>query len=280
MPDPLSDDASALVAALDTRMRELQVQLLARKSPNTLRAYSADLRDFDAYCRARGMTAVPAAPRTIASYVLALAERGMSPSTILRRHASISMAHRLAGHRLSEEGEAMIRPLFAVLRQKLAFSSRKAVLDIGDLHRLLSATPQTATGARDRALVLLGFAGDFGSSELVSLDVEDIDVTDRQLYIRMRRLTSTSSSPGRVVVNPHDEHLDTSPVRALLTWYSLSGIRSGPLFRPINCYGRVGTARLSTRAVAPIIKRMAQRAGLDPRHYAGQSLHAGHGGLF
>jgi site-specific recombinase XerD len=270
-------DSSALIAALEARMSELQQQLLATKALNTLRAYRTDLRDFHAYCQAHGVAAVPAAPLTVARYLVELLERGNKPSTILRRHASISMAHQRAGHRLADLTNIPIRPLLGLLRRQLDLSrSSKAALDIADLRLLLHATPPgTAAGARDRALLLLGFAGGLRSSELVGLDVGDIDVTNQWLWIRLRAPCSKRWAFGRVIEIRRGEHPETCPIRALRAWYSVSGIRGGPIFRPIDRHGRVGATRLTDRAVAPVIKRAAQRAGLDPTRYAGHSFRAG-----
>jgi site-specific recombinase XerD len=267
---------SVQVALLEALMGLLQEQLLATKAANTIRAYATDLRDFQAYCGAHELTALPAAPTTIASYVVELYERGNKPSTILRRHASISMAHQLAGHHLPQGGESLIRPVFRILRRQPYLSSSKAPLNIDDLRLLLTATPpRTAAGARDRALLLLGFAGGLGPNELVTLDIWDIDVSNRQLRIRVRRPSPVSWSSVRQLEIPRGEHPGTCPVQALRAWYSSSGIRSGPLFRPIDRHGRVGATRLTDRAVSLVIKRAAQRAGLDPTRYAGHSLRAG-----
>jgi site-specific recombinase XerD len=268
--------AAVQVAILEALMGLLQEQLLATKAANTIRAYATDLRDFQAYCGAHGLTALPAAPTTIAGYVIELYERGNRPSTILRRYASISMVHQLAGHHLPQGGESLIRPLFRTLRRHLYFSSAKAPLNIDDLRLLLRATPpRTAAGARDRALLLLGFAGGLGPNELVTLDVWDIDVSDRQLRIRVRRPSPVSWPSVRQLEIPRGEHPETCPVQALRAWYSLGGIRSGPVFRPIDRHGRVGATRLTDRAVSLVIKRAAQRAGLDPTRYAGHSLRTG-----
>jgi site-specific recombinase XerD len=274
-PTPMGD-VSAQLTVLEARKLELQRQLLATKATSTLRAYSSDLRDFSAYCRAHGLSALPAASPTIASYVLELVRRGNNPSTILRRHASISAAHQLAGHRLTDERDNLLRPLFGTFRRQLEFAPKKEPLDITDLRRLLQATPPgSAAGARDRTLLLLGVAGGLRPSELVALDVGDIDVSDHRLRIRLRRPNSGRWQFGRVLEIPCGEHPETCPVRALRVWYSVSRIRSGPLFRPIDRHGRVGATRLSDRAVAPVIKRAARRAGLDPTRYAGHSLRAG-----
>jgi site-specific recombinase XerD len=269
-------DVPAEPADLAAEMRKLQLQILMTKASSTLRAYRTDLRDFNAYCQAHGSTALPAAPETIALYLTALVSRGYKPSTILRRRASIARAHRLAGHRFSDVADAFARPLLGTLRQQVHFSAKKPALDVTTLRRMLRATPQrTAAGARDRVILLLGFAGGLRASELIALDVRDIHVTDQRLWLLLPDARTGSWYLAREVTIPRGEHPETCCVRAVRAWYAMSGIRSGALFRPIDRHGRVGGTRLTARAVALVIKRAAQRAGLNPTLYAGHSLRTG-----
>lgn len=257
-------------------MRQVQLQLLATKSANTLRAYRSDLSDFDRFCEARGFVALPATALTVASYVVDLAGRGLKPSTILRRRASISWAHRLGGHRLSGTNDRLLASLLGTFRKQLEFSTSKVELDVPDLGRLLAATaPRGAAGSRDRAMLLLGFAGGFRPSELVALTVEDIHVRGDWLWIRIQPSTSGPLRFGRSIQISRGEHLETCPVRALRSWYEVSGIASGAVFRSVDRHGRIGDASLTQRAVSLVIKRAAVRAGLDPALYAGHSLRAG-----
>jgi site-specific recombinase XerD len=261
---------------LEAEMRKLQLQILMTKASSTLRAYLTDLRDFNAYCHAQGSTALPAAPETIAHYLASLVERGYKPSTILRRRASIARAHRLAGHRFSEVADTFVRPLLGSLRQQVRFSAKKPALDVTSLRRMLRGAPRrTAAGARDRLMLLLGFAGGLRASELVALDVRDIHVTDQRLWLLLPDARTGSWYVAREVTIPRGEHPETCSVRAIRAWYAISGIRTGALFRPIDRHRRVGATRLSARAVALVIKRAAQRADLDPTQYAGHSLRAG-----
>jgi site-specific recombinase XerD len=269
-------DVPAEPADLEAEMRKLQLQILMTKASSTLRAYLTDLRDFNAYCQAHRSTALPAAPETIARYLAALVERGYKPSTILRRRASIARAHRLAGHRFSDVADTLVRPLLGTLRRQVHVSAKKPALDVTTLRRILRATPQrTAAGARDRLMLLLGFAGGLRASELIALDVRDIHVTDQQLRLLLPDARTGSWYVAREVAIPRGEHPETCSVRAIRAWYAISGIHSGALFRPIDRHGRVGATRLSARAVALVIKRGAQRAHVDPTLYAGHSLRAG-----
>jgi len=264
------------IARLEELRQELMVRLLSTKSSSTLRAYNSDLADFQAFCRAEGLVALPATAPTLARYVLALVDRGLKPSTILRRRASISIAHQLFGERLADASDLRMRALLGNFRRQVAFATKKAAIDIDVLRLLLVATSRKGpSGARDRALLLLGVAGGFTSSELVTLGVEDVGVADRRLRIRLRPPSSRPWQYRLPIEIPRGAHPETCPVQALRAWYAISGISNGPVFRPVDRHGRIGQRVLSERAVGLIIKRAAERAGLDGALYSGHSLRAG-----
>ena len=149
-----------------------------------------------------------------------------------------------------------------------------------DLRRLLELLDRTPLGLRDRALLLLGFAGAFRRSELVSLDVEDLEFTPRGVRVQLRRSKTDQEGQGRPVGVPYGVTPETCPVQALERW--LAHVRTvvpdydrGPLFLRLDAAGRVRLARLSDRGVARVVQRWAERAGLDPERFAGHSLRAG-----
>jgi integrase len=130
-------------------------------------------------------------------------------------------------------------------------------------------------GCRDRALLLLGFAGALRRSELVGLDVADVTEGSDGLTVRLRRSKTDQESAGRTLGIPYGSNPVTCPVRAWRAWLELSGITEGAAFRPVDRHGRIGETRLSGQAVALVLKRHAARAGLDPAGVAGHSLRAG-----
>ena len=255
----------------------VQLYMTASKAPNTVRAYGSDMRDFEAWCRAYSQQPLPATPQTVALYLTALAEIGYKPASIQRRRSAISAAHRLAGHLPSPASDWQVQVTMAGINRRLGRApAQKVALSIADLRTLLAATAsETAAGARDRALLLLGFAGGFRRGELVALDVEDLAVTDQGLRVTIRRSKTDQEGVGREVGIPWGGQTTTCPIRAVGAWRVAGHIDSGPLFRPIDRHGRVGATRLSDRAVARVIQRAAEHAGLDPRRYAGHSLRAG-----
>jgi site-specific recombinase XerD len=249
----------------------------ASKAPNTLRAYRSDWADFSLWCATSELVPVPAAPETIATYLASLADAGAKASTIQRRLSAISQAHQLAGHTPSPTSEWVVRATMAGIRRTLGTASaQKAPVATAELRRLLAATPaDTLAGLRDRALLLLGFAGGFRRSELVAIDVSDLDETEDGLRVRIRRSKGDQEAAGRDVGIPRGQHPATCPVRAVRDWRQAAGILEGPVFRPVNRHDHVQPQRLSDKGVARIVKRAAERAGMDAAAYAGHSLRAG-----
>lgn len=144
-----------------------------------------------------------------------------------------------------------------------------------DIRTMVQALPDNLLGLRDRALLLLGFAGAFRRSELVGLDVEDLRLEVQGLVVHLKRSKTDQEGAGRDIPIPYGRNLDTCPVNAIQEWITSSGITSGPIFRGVDRHGNVSSRRLTGRAVANIVKRSAKRAGLDPDNYSGHSLRSG-----
>src|SRR5690606_15219863 len=142
-----------------------------------LRAYRKDWADFTAWCESQGLCPLPAAPEVVASYISVLADGGKKASTIRRRLASISRAHQAAGYASPTQAAAVREAWRGICRQHGTQQPGKAPILIETLRAMVAALPSGMIGIRDRALLLLGFAGAFRRSELVGLDVEDIEET-------------------------------------------------------------------------------------------------------
>jgi integrase len=140
---------------------------------------------------------------------------------------------------------------------------------------MLDALDEGLPGCRDRALLLVGFAGGFRRSELVSFDIDDISETANGLVIRVRRSKTDPEAKGATVALPCGSTAATCPVRSYRAWIAAAGIASGPAFRSVDRHGRIGQGRMNAGSVARLIQRAAEAAGLDPARYAGHSLRAG-----
>jgi len=267
-----ASDANAAVAMTAVLRRYVETS----KAPNTLGAYDSDLRHFQGWCHGHRASWLPATPETVAGYLASLADAGIKPSTIRRRLSTIAEVHSLSRVASPTADELVRLAMAGIRRQHGSAPAQKAALTTYEVKLLVASTPEvTAAGARDRALLLLGFAGGFRRSELVALDVEDVHEEPQGLRIRIRRSKTDQEGEGRDLGVPWGARLETCPVRAYRAWRAAGGISTGALFRPVDRHDVVGGSRLTDRAVARVIQRAARRAGLDPHRYAGHSLRAG-----
>jgi len=245
----------------------------ATRAPGTLRGYATDWRHFVAWTEGHGVAALPAAPATVALYVTALASTH-KPATITRRMAAISVQHQRTGLP-SPTTDPRVREILRGMRRTVGVAQRQAApVTIGDLRRMIAHLPDTTAGRRDRSLLLVGFAGALRRSELVGIDVDDLAEREQGLLVTVRRSKSDQEAAGRQVALPFGRDPHTCPVTALQSWLTTAPITTGAVFRSVDRHGRIG-GRLSDRGVVLIIKRAAQRAGLDPAAYSGHSLRAG-----
>jgi integrase len=248
--------------------------LRAAQAENTRRAYRADWRDFTAFCRAAASEPLPASPETVVLYLSSLAETART-ATLARRLAAISQAHRAAGHETPTGHLAVRKVMSGIRRRKGTAPARKRPLVTTDVRALLAALGRRPIDVRDRALVLVGFAGAFRRSELVALDVEDVEFNSDGVVAVVRRSKTDPEGQGRRVGIPYGSAPATCPVRALKAWCDLLGCTEGPLFRAVHRNGTIAAARLTGQSVALIVKRLAAAAGMDPAQVAGHSLRAG-----
>lgn len=248
----------------------------AAKAEATLRAYRSDWRHFEDWCQSHGLPALPATPETVALYLAALGGVRRA-STLSRRLTSINKMHRATGHAAPAlmQNLPVGETLKGIRRTHGSAQAGKRPLLTADLRDMVAQLAGGLIGVRDRALLLIGFAGGFRRSELTALRVEDLEQTQEGLLIRVSRSKTDPEGRGREVAIPHGEAAETCPVRAWREWTQAAQIETGPLFRRIDRHGHVNQRPLHRDSIGPIVKRAAKAAGLDPKFYAGHSLRAG-----
>jgi site-specific recombinase XerD len=246
----------------------------ASKSKATLAAYGSDWRIFDAWCSARGLDALPASAAAVAAFLADEATTGRRASTLGRRLAAIRYFHRAAGHDTPTSDEK-VKAVLAGIRRTIGAApvrKRAATADI-----VLGMVPRgdTLRQLRDRAIILIGFAGAFRRSELVALDVADLEFTPEGALITIRRSKTDQEGLGRKVAIPRGDV--ACPVEALKAWLAAAAITAGAIFvRILNkCAQRITDKRLAGRNVAAIVKAGAARLGFDPAIFGGHSLRSG-----
>jgi len=231
----------------------------------TKRAYAADVRDF----RAWGGE-VPASPECLAQYLADRASK-LSPVTLVRRLAGIGAAHTVAGFRDPTKSPLVSRVLKGIRRTHGVAQRRALPLDPRNWRQAWPGSDGLRE-KRDKALILLGFAGAFRRSELVGLDVEDLSWSERGLVVRLRKSKTDQECASRIVGVPWTG--ERCAAWAVKAWLTASGIRQGAVFPIIDRQGRLGN-RLHPQSVNLIVKALARREGLPADAMSGHSLRAG-----
>ena len=250
----------------------------ASKAPNTITAYKRALRDFEYYCRAVAHApALPASTETVCEYIAYLADGRAKVSTIDQRIAAIAYAH-TAQNLNDPTAHAMIRETMAGIRRAIGTApNQKAPLLRADVRHLALVCGDDLRGLRDAALILLAFAGAFRESELTALEVRDLKYTADELLITVRKSKTDQEREGRIKRIPilSDASAAFCPVRALQAYLTAAEISSGPVFRKIDRWSKVWDRAMRPAAVAYILKRACNLAGLDASEIAGHSPRAG-----
>ncbi len=248
------------------------------KSANTVKAYDADWRDFLDWCRNHEKTALPAEPETIVNYVNDLADNARA-NTVARRVTAISENHIAAGLSGAQNPahDGMVRAAIAsIRREKGTFQHGKSPILLETLPLLADCfSGDSLPTLRDRALILLGFAGAFRRSELVAVQVEDLTFSPQGLVVFIPRAKGDQTGKGSNVAIPFAPDANVCAARAVRDWISRAGLKQGPLFRAFKRNGELRDGPLSDKSVALIVKKYAKMAGFDESQFAGHSLRRG-----
>jgi site-specific recombinase XerD len=179
----------------------------------------------------------------------------------------------LAGHPSPTASEAVKATLRGIKRTFKHSPARKAPATSDRVAAMVALTGDGPRDLRDRALLLLGFAGAFRRSELIALDIEDLEFCEHGLLVTIRKSKTDQEGDGVTIAIARGS--SACPVNAVQDWIAAGQIASGPLFRPVSKKGRVLSRRLSDRAVADLVKAYARLAGMKARDFNAHSLRSG-----
>lgn len=287
-----------LPAHLDALADRARDYVEAASSANTRRAYASDWKQFASWCRRQGFALMPPDPQTVGLYITALASGTAagaatggkkSVASIERRLSALTWNFSQRGQPLDRKDRAIATVMAGIRNRHAAPPRQKEAVLPEDLIAMLETLDRgTLRGLRDRAMLLLGFAGGLRRSEIVGLDcgrdqTEDsagwVEILDKGMLLRLRGKTG-----WREVEVGRGSSDATCPVVALEIWLKLARIAHGPLFRRVTGQGKtVGPDRLNDQEVARLVKRTALAAGVRGdlpegergKLFAGHSLRAG-----
>ena len=268
-------------------------------SENTRSAYAKDWAHFARWCRMRGVEALPASPPLIGLYIADLAApsgkalsqaapRPLSVSSIERRLSGLAWGYAQRGERLDRKDRHIASVLAGIRRKHARPPMQKEAILPQDLRDMLATLPHDLRGLRDRAILLIGFAGGLRRSEIVSLDHGKDDTSDSGGWVEILQdgalLTLRGKTGWREVEIARGSSEQTCPVHALTQWLHYARIDFGPIFVAVSRNGQKATSeRLSDKHVARLIKQTVENAGLRPELskserltlFSGHSLRAG-----
>jgi len=291
-PGPTSSgSASAAGASLNPdvadALRRLAVEGLDPEASNlarsTRRAYAGDFAHFADWCTTINAPALPASAETVFLYIVSLVAdanaAGYSVATLERRLAAITYVHEVNGDGASPARHVKVRELMAGVRRAYGKAqARRDPLTTTQLAAMVAALDlDTLAGKRDRAVLLVGYAGAFRRSELAGLVLAHLDRQGDGYVVALGRTTTDRETrAGRIVGIPAFAASALCPVVALDAWLTAAQIDHGALFRRVTRHGTISAAALSPASVALIVKRCALAAGIPAGRLAGHSLRAGH----
>lgn len=239
----------------------------AAVSDNTRTAYQSDLKHFIDFGGS-----IPCTPEMISQY-LALHAESHKPTTLARWLVSLNKAH-TSQKLLSPTTSALVKATLRGIKRTFGTNLRQVAPVLKNNLLAMVAELSGIKGMRDRALLLVGFAGALRRSELVGLQYADIEFVEHGLVIHLTRSKTDQEGQGRKIAVPYAMG-DACPVLSLKHWLELSHIKEGAIFRPISRHGLIENIALSTQVVAVIVKERAMAIGLDATQFSGHSLRAG-----
>jgi integrase len=256
--------------------REIYDYAALADAPNTQRSYVSDWKHFVSWCQVRRFSPLPCNPDQLAQYVRYCVEKlGLKTSTVGRRLAAINQAHVRNGH-ASPAGEWVVKKTMQRIRREHGRPARgKDPILTKDLRTMIAALPQDLAGARDKAILLLGFAGGMRRSEIVALDIGDLELGEEGFAVQILRSKTDQTGAGRKIGIPYGQDPLTCPVKAVLAWIEVAQLTSGPLFRGVNRWNRPLPTRLSDKVIWRVVKKWAATIGKNPASFGAHSLRAG-----
>lgn len=282
----LSNSTGEVQLSKDDHAR-FQKNLLDTMAGETVRAYRSRLSAFAAWCDAAGRVAMPASPGTVAAYLEYLESTGHKPSTINQVIAAISKAHNAAGVEnpcMSVEVKAARK---AAARRAAARGEgaprQKAAATVDVLRAVVGGIAGgSLADLRDRALLLLGFAGAFRRSELAALRVSDLSTESTKdgrpvivVTVRKSKTDQTGAGMTKAIFATKERSKSACPVRAVREWIAAAGLSGDDvLFPSIRKGGKLSGVALSGHSVAAIVQNRAAAAGVE-LDLSGHSLRRG-----
>ena len=285
--------------SLDSERAAADTYRRMAKAENTRRAYRAAVRVWCAWCAQHNLPPLPASGADVAAFLAGERGRQLLPETLKLRRAAIRYLHRAAGCPVPTDDVCVSETMAGISREaakKGVVPRKKVAATATILRRLITPIPEDLRGLRDRAVLLVGFAGALRRSELAAICFEHLEKTDRGIRLTLPQTKGEQADAVTVPLPYGDTEL--CPVRALERWQQAAGLTEGAVFRRIwlpprqplappgeppplpsqpvqGPVSRIGKDAITPQTVAQIVQTRAMAAGFDRRDLGGHSLKRG-----
>lgn len=285
--------------ALDRLVDTARDYVKAATAENTNKAYAADWKHFARWCGLKGADPLPPSPEMIGLYMTDLAApnsgapsqsaaRPLSVSTIERRLSGLAWNYAQRGFSLDRKDRHIASVLAGIKRKHALPPVQKEAILPEDILAMVATLTHDLRGLRDRAILLVGYAGGLRRSEIVGLDNGKDDTPDSGGWIEILKdgavLTMNAKTGWREVEIGRGSSEQTCPVHALEQWLHFARIDFGPVFVRTSRDGKSALeTRLSDKHVARLIKATVLKSGIRSdlpeaerlALFSGHSLRAG-----
>ena len=238
------------------------------KSFNTIRAYKSDLQTFSVFCNSLNLNSLPASPKTISLFITHLSKNSKY-STIKRKLAAIKVSHKLAGQYIDLKNPIISENLISIKKQIGTYQKSKKPILIRDLKLIINEIESEIDikiKLRNKSLILVGFSGAFRRSEIISIEIDDIEFVNEGVKIFLKKSKTDQTGEGMIKALPYFDNEFYCPVRNLKKWINYLSNTKNKSKKIFD---------MSDKNVSLIIKKYVNKIGLNPQIYSGHSLRSG-----
>ena len=271
----LATQANQVSCTIQEQVKKLMEDAL---SARTMHNYRSGWREFARFCNDRQVSALPAEPMTVCSYLAELAAAGNKANTLSVKVCAIRMAHLTAKQPDPTASQEVKLTMKGIRRRIGAKVNHDKPITLDLLKKVVDTFPDDMAGRRNKAMTLIGYAGAFRRSELVSLKVDDLHFEENgTLTITIPRSKTDQEGNGMTKTIPSLGDAQYDPITALREWLDAAGITKGHIFRKVSWNGGVGKDGLDKtgQSISKILKGAMLKLGINSDGYAGHSLRAG-----
>jgi site-specific recombinase XerD len=261
-------------AALTSLIEDTLDYAAASRASGTVKQYTSSWKTFLAFCAEHGTSPLPSSIQFVAVYLASLAKSGKAVSTVTSHLSAVKYFHDRARLVLNWQDPILAEVMAGIRRSSTRKVEKAEAILPEHLASLVSTTGLDVSGLRDKAILLIGFAGAFRRSEITAISVENLEFVSEGVVVKLDRSKTDQEGKGAEVSIPYAKNQLMCPVRAIAAWLQASNISSGSVFRRVLKNGSVGSEALSEEAIRLILAKAVERAGLGGK-ISPHSLRAG-----